>query len=69
MGVLCRVGRHTRETGSDEGVHHLDSCVLSVGEVVVGVYGVDERGRLGGMERRSLLVYGIVVAVKADRGL
>lgn len=68
MGVLCRVGRHTRETGSDEGVHHLDSCVF-VGEVVFGVCGVDERGRLGGVERRSLLVYGIVVAVKADRGL
>lgn len=67
MGVLCRIGRHARETGSDEGVHHLDSCVF-VGEVVVGVCCDGERSRLG-MERRSLLVYGIVVAVKADRGL
>lgn len=68
MGVLCRKGRHARETGSDKGVHHFDNCVC-VGEVVVGVCCVDRRSRLGGMERRSLLVYDIVVAIKADRGL
>lgn len=68
MGVLRGIGWHAREAGSNEGVHHLDVC-MCVGEVVVVVCYVGEKDRLGGMERRTLLVYDIVVAVKADRAL
>lgn len=57
MGVLCRVGRHARETGSDKGGHHLGGCCccVCVCEVVFGVCVVVTRR--AGREAWSAVVY------------